>query len=89
MSRTDQGRLQAASIDALALAVDAAEKWPAYNSAHEGFAVIFEEFDELKTWVWTHQKRRDLEAMKVEALQLAASAIRFVADVCNEEVGRR
>ena len=74
---------------ALAEAMRAAAAWPPYNSAHEGFAVINEEFDELKTHVWTNQKRRDLEAMRVEAIQLAATAIRFAADCCTEERGRR
>lgn len=34
-------------------------KWPAFNSAHEGFAVLLEEVEELKAHVWTNQKRRD------------------------------
>lgn len=67
----------------------AATERPAYHSAHEGFAVLLEEVDELKAHVWTSQKRRDLDAMRKEALQVAAVALRFIADVCNEEVGRR
>ena len=74
---------------ALAEAMRAAAIWPPYNSAHEGFAIINEEFDELKAHVWTNQKRRDLEAMKTEAIQLAATAIRFAADCCTEQRGRR
>lgn len=63
--------------------------YPPHNSAHEGFAVLNEEFDELKTHVWTNQKRRDLDAMRKEAIQVAAMAVRFVTDVCNEERGRK
>lgn len=74
---------------ALAEAQRATAAWPPYNSAHEGFAIINEEFDELKAHVWTNQKRRDLEAMKVEAIQLAATAIRFAAECCTEQRGRR
>ena len=70
-------------------AQDAATKWPPFNSAHEGYAIILEELDELKAHVWTNQKRRDIAAMRVEAVQVAAMALRFIADVCNEEVGRR
>ncbi|WP_438852627.1 hypothetical protein [Brevundimonas nasdae] len=74
---------------ALTEAFNAANAWPPYNSAHEGFAIIHEEVDELKAHVWTNQKRRDLEAMKTEAIQVAATAIRFAADCCTEERGRR
>ena len=78
-----------AATDALNEASNAAESWPAYNSAHEGLGVIHEEFDELKAHVWTKQKNRDLPAMRHEAVQLAATAIRFAADVCSEERGRK
>lgn len=64
-------------------------KWAPFNSAHEGYAVLLEEVDELKAHVWTNQKRRDLAAMRKEALQVAAMAVRFIVDVCNEETGRR
>lgn len=64
--------------------VSAAEaKWPAFNSAHEGFAVLDEERDELWDHVKTNQKRRDIPAMRAEAIQVAAMAVRFVRDVCD------
>lgn len=66
----------------------AASMWPPFNSAHEGFAVLHEEFDELKEQVGVNQKRRDLDKMKAEAIQVAAMAIRFAAEVCSEERGR-
>lgn len=62
--------------------------WPAFNSAHEGYAVLLEEVDELWQHVKTNQKRRDLEAMRKEAIQIAAMALRFVADVCDDGRGR-
>lgn len=62
--------------------------FPKFNSAHEGFAILHEEFDELKEHVWTNQKKRDIAAMRKEAIQVAAMAVRFVMDTCNEEVGR-
>ena len=54
-----------------------------FNSAHEGYAVILEELDELKAEVWKKACYRNIEAMKREAIQVAAMAIRFVTDVCN------
>ena len=81
--------LTEAAILALAEARQSAQKWPAYNSAHEGFGVLLEEVDELKAHVWTRQPKRDLAAMRAEAQQIAAVALRFAAEVCNEDVGRR
>ena len=67
----------------------AARLWPRYNSPHEAFAILLEEVDELKAHVWKHQRTRDLEAMRREAVQVAAVALRFVSEVCDIERGRR
>jgi hypothetical protein len=63
--------------------------WPQFNSAHEGFAVLNEEVEELWYHVKTNQKRRDLPAMQKEAIQVAAMAMRFASEVCDEEWGRK
>lgn len=63
--------------------------WPAFNSAHEGYAVLLEEVDELWDHVKTNQKKRDLKAMRNEAIQVAAMAVRFAVEVCDEETGRK
>ena len=66
----------------------AASMWPPMHSAHEGYAVLLEEVDELKAHVWTNQKRRDLVEMRTEALHVAAMAIRFALDICDGGRGR-
>jgi hypothetical protein len=88
-------RVEALTRDLLAIgheaameARDAAVKWPPFNSAHEGFAVLDEERDELWDHVKVNQKHRDLPAMRKEALQVAAMALRFVHDVCDADRGR-
>jgi NTP pyrophosphatase (non-canonical NTP hydrolase) len=67
----------------------AKDNWPPWNSAHEGFAILKEEVDELWDHVKTKQKNRDLKGMQTEAIQVAAMAIRFATEVCSEERGRR
>ena len=54
-----------------------------FASAHEGWAVLKEEVDEL----WDEVKRRvkDPVAMRKEAIQVAAMGLRFVFDVCDKE----
>ena len=58
---------------------------PPINSLHEGYAVILEELDEL----WQHVKNRVrspelMRAMRKEAIQVGAMALRFLVDVCGE-----
>lgn len=64
----------------------AMERYPAMASAHEGWAVILEEMDELWDEVKKSPKNRDPEAMKAEAIQLAAMAMRFLIDVCKTDI---
>ena len=85
----DPGPIRSVAFEATTEVMMAMEKWGAFNSAHEGFAVLLEEVDELKAHVWTNQKRRDLEAMRKEAIQVAAMAMRFALEVCDEERGRK
>lgn len=50
----------------------------AFSSTHEGYAIIKEEVDEL----WDGVKKNDSrEALKGEAIQIAAMAIRFCIDI--------
>lgn len=61
----------------------ARETYTAFNSAHEGYAILLEEVDEL----WTEVKKRpdavDKAKMRAEAIQVAAMALRFIVDVCE------
>jgi hypothetical protein len=58
----------------------------AFNSAHEGLAVLWEEFEELKDLVFTSPahsglSRKDLVAsMRLECIQIAAVALRFIQE---------
>jgi hypothetical protein len=59
----------------------AVERFPAFNSPHEGWAVIHEELDEM----WDHCRAntgRSPDAHR-EAIQVAAMALRYVMD-CRE-----
>lgn len=67
----------------------ATERFPAFNTAHEGFAVLLEEVDELKAHVWTKQGMRLTHQMRAEAIQVAAMAVRFALDVCTADRGNK
>ena len=77
------------SIDAVTTEVlhevgRAKTKFLPFNSAHEGYAVLLEEVDELWEEVKKNQKVRDKALMRKEAIQCAAMAVRFVMDVCDQ-----
>lgn len=55
-----------------------------FNSAHEGYAVILEELDELKAEIWKKNKQRDMDKLRAEAVQVGAMALRFLTDICEE-----
>jgi len=76
-------------VDACKELEGATLNWPPFNSAHEGFAVLAEEVDELWDHVKLSQKKRDLQAMRKEAIQVAAMALRFAREVCDESRGRK
>lgn len=61
----------------------AINKFKPMNSAHEGYAVLAEEVEELWEQVRGKQGLRDVSAMRAEAVQVAAMAIRFIVDVCD------
>jgi hypothetical protein len=57
-----------------------------FNSAHEGYAVLLEEVDELWAEVKKRRSERDDERMGLEAIQVAAMAVRFLLDVVENPI---
>ena len=60
----------------------ATKTYPPFNTAHEGLAVLLEEFEELKAEVFKSPARRSYNEMCKEAKQVATMAIRFLVDIC-------
>ena len=56
-----------------------------FNSAHEGWAVIWEELDELWDEVRKKRSNRDPKAMRGECIQIAAMTLKFVLSCCKEK----
>lgn len=52
---------------------------PPFHSAHEGYAVILEELDEL--WAEITPRMKNHAAIRKEALQVAAMALRYIVDL--------
>ena len=58
----------------------ARERFAPFNSAHEGYAVIAEELDEL----WADVKANRTNDARSEAVQVAAMAVRFLIDIDHD-----
>ncbi|NLG49709.1 MAG: hypothetical protein GX552_06325 [Chloroflexi bacterium] len=56
-------------------------KHPPMHSAHEGFAIILEEVDELKAEVWKKGSAREPKSMRAELIQIAAMCARMADDL--------
>lgn len=61
----------------------ASSLFPPFTSAHEGYAILLEEVDELWEEVKKSPAQRDPEKLRAEAVQVAAMALRFLQDVCK------
>lgn len=55
----------------------AVEKFGEYNSLHEGFAVMYEEVDELWEIVRMKRSKRDPERVREELVQIAACCLKM------------
>lgn len=60
----------------------ALDKFPPFNSPHEGYAVIKEELEEL--WDEVKANRGRTREARDEAVQIAAMAVRYVLDLREE-----
>lgn len=54
-----------------------------FNSLHEGYAVLMEEIDEL--WEEIKHRNTDLLAIREEAIQVAAMALKMVMFIDSKE----
>jgi hypothetical protein len=52
-----------------------------FHSAHEAYAIMLEEVDELWDEVKKNSSKRDYNNMRLEAVQIAAVALRFLVDI--------
>lgn len=69
--------------DVVAELARARAKFPPFNSAHEGFAVLLEEVDELWDEVKKSPGKRSLADIRTEAQQVGAMALRLIEDICD------
>ena len=62
----------------------AISKFPKFNNAHEGYAVLLEEVDELWDNIKLNQKTPNrLDMIRFEAIHVGAMAIRLIIDCCE------
>lgn len=72
-------RVADATFDALIELYSAQTKHPTpFHSHHEGYAVLLEEVDEL--WEQIKRQGKDPAAIRKEAVQVAAMALRFLVE---------
>jgi hypothetical protein len=55
----------------------ARERFPKFHSAHEGFAILKEEVDEM----WDEIKANNIAKARAEAVQVGAMALAFLEEV--------
>ncbi len=89
MNDTTRANIQAVLDEVEAELIAAYEKFPDFRSAHEGVAIVEEEFLEFRTAAFWPHKEAFYNADEREARQLAAMAIRYIVDVhCKEGTPR-
>lgn len=63
---------------------NAVGRYPKFHSPHEGYAILLEEVDELWEEVRRSPSRYEPAAVRAEAIQVAAMALRFLTDCVDE-----
>ena len=82
--------LPVVALDAAAELQRAQNRYPPMHSAHEGWAVIREEYLELEEALRMRQGDPERPVrVRAEAIQVAAMCLRLVADVCDDEEARQ
>ena len=81
-TRLDRVALESICDEVRKEVIRARMKHAPMHSAHEGYAVILEEMDEL----WEEVKRQEIDrsAMRDEALQVAAMAVAFILEATDD-----
>ena len=59
----------------------ARQKFPPFNSHHEGYAILKEEVDEM----WDEIKRNNKAAARKEAMQVATMALAFLMETSDDD----
>lgn len=73
------------AMELLQEAYKATNRYPKFNSEHEGYAVLLEEVDELWREVMKSPKNREPQKLRAEAVQVGAMALRFLYDRCPQK----
>ncbi len=79
------GSVEQALADVQAELLTSMAAFKPLNSAHEAYAVLLEEVDELWDEVKKKQSKRDWAKMEREAIQVAAMAVRMLVDVIRDQ----
>ncbi|MFA5307056.1 MAG: hypothetical protein WC365_06425 [Candidatus Babeliales bacterium] len=82
-------QLEKIADEALKEAKKATLRYPPFNSMHEGYSVLYEEVDELwaevKAWKMNNPDPENIKNLRTEAIHVAAMALRFIHDLCDEK----
>lgn len=84
MNRVMDNKTEAALEEVVKELKMATTNYPPMLSAHEGYAILKEEVDELWDEIKKKPLKRTKTAMRAEAKQCAAMAIRFMLDITDE-----